>query len=30
MRGWEDNNQMDLKEVGSEVVDWIHLDQERI
>jgi hypothetical protein len=24
---WEDNIKMDLKEIGPEVVDWIHLAQ---
>jgi hypothetical protein len=28
-RGWEDSNRMDIKEVSSEVVGWIHLNQER-
>jgi hypothetical protein len=27
-RGWEDNNRMDLTEMGWEGVDWVHLDQE--
>jgi hypothetical protein len=26
---WEDNIKMDLKEVGWECVDWIHLTQDR-
>ena len=26
---WEDNINMDLKEVGSEVMDWIELAQDR-
>jgi len=26
---WEDNTGMDLRERGLEVVDWIHLDQNR-
>jgi hypothetical protein len=24
-RRWEDNNRMELREIGWEVVDWIHL-----
>jgi hypothetical protein len=24
-RGWEDNIRMDLREIGWESVDWIHL-----
>jgi hypothetical protein len=28
-RGWEDNIKMDLREIGWEVVDWIHLVQVR-
>jgi hypothetical protein len=28
-RGWEDNIKMDLEEIGCEVVDWIHLAQDR-
>jgi hypothetical protein len=24
-RGWEDNIRMDLRDIGWEVVDWIHL-----
>jgi hypothetical protein len=26
---WEDNIRMDLREIGLEVVDWIHLVQDR-
>jgi hypothetical protein len=26
---WEDNIRLDLKEIGREDVDWIHLDQDR-
>jgi hypothetical protein len=26
---WEDNIRMDLKDIGWEVVDWMHLDQDR-
>jgi hypothetical protein len=26
---WEDNITMDLREIGLEVVDWIHLSQDR-
>jgi len=26
---WEDNNKMDLLEMGYGVMDWIELDQER-
>jgi len=26
---WEDNIKMDLQEVGSEVMDWIELPQDR-
>jgi len=26
---WEDNIRMDLKEIGWEIVDWIHLAQDR-
>jgi hypothetical protein len=26
---WEDNVRIDLKEIGLEVVDWIHLTQDR-
>jgi hypothetical protein len=26
---WEDNIKMDLREIGTEVVDWIHLAQDR-
>jgi hypothetical protein len=28
-RRWEDNIRMDLREIRSEVVDWIHLTQDR-
>jgi hypothetical protein len=28
-RRWEDNIKMNLQEVGSEVVDWIELAQDR-
>jgi hypothetical protein len=28
-RGWEDNIKMDLREIGWEGVDWIHLAQYR-
>jgi hypothetical protein len=28
-RRWEDNIRMDLREVGWEVVDWIHLAQDK-
>jgi hypothetical protein len=28
-RRWEDNIRMDLREIGWEVVDWIHLAQDR-
>jgi hypothetical protein len=28
-RGWEDNIRMDLREIGWEFVDWIHLGQDR-
>jgi hypothetical protein len=28
-RRWEDNIRMDLREVGWEFVDWIHLAQDR-
>jgi hypothetical protein len=28
-RSWEDNIRTDLREIGQECVDWIHLDQER-
>jgi hypothetical protein len=24
MRKWEDNNKMDIGEIGLEVIDWIH------
>jgi hypothetical protein len=27
-RGWEDNIRMDLRELGWESVDWIHLAQD--
>jgi len=27
--GWEDNNKVDLQEVGCGVMDWIHLAQDR-
>jgi hypothetical protein len=27
--GWEDNIKMDLREIGLESVDWIHLAQDR-
>jgi hypothetical protein len=27
--GWEDNIKMDLREIGFEDVDWIHLAQDR-
>jgi hypothetical protein len=27
--GWEDNNEVDLKQIGCEVVDWLHLAQDR-
>jgi hypothetical protein len=27
-RRWEDNIRMDLREIGWEVVDWIHLAQD--
>jgi len=26
---WEDNIRMDLREIGSEGLDWIHLAQDR-
>jgi hypothetical protein len=29
MRRWEDSIRMDLREVGWEVVDWIHLAKDR-
>jgi len=29
MRRWEDNIRMDIREIGWECVDWIHLDQDR-
>jgi hypothetical protein len=29
IRGWEDNIRMDLREIRWEVVDWIHLAQDR-
>jgi hypothetical protein len=28
-RRWEDNNQTDLREIGWEGADWMHLAQER-
>jgi hypothetical protein len=28
-KGWEDNIRMDLRELGWEGVDWIHLVQDR-
>jgi hypothetical protein len=28
-REWEDNNKMDLQEIGLEGADWIHLAQDR-
>jgi hypothetical protein len=28
-RRWEDNIKMDLREIGFEDVDWIHLAQDR-
>jgi hypothetical protein len=28
-RRWEDNIRMDLREVGCDVVDWMHLAQDR-
>jgi hypothetical protein len=28
-RSWEDNITMDLRETGWEIVDWIHLAQDR-
>jgi hypothetical protein len=28
-RGWEDNIKMDLREMGWEGVDWMHLAQKR-
>jgi hypothetical protein len=28
-RRWEDNIKMDLKKIGWECVDWIHLTQDR-
>jgi hypothetical protein len=28
-RRWEDNIRMDLREIGREGVDWIHLAQDR-
>jgi hypothetical protein len=28
-RTWENNIRMDLREIGWEVVDWMHLAQER-
>jgi hypothetical protein len=29
MRRWEDNIRMDLREIGWEVVDWMHLAEDR-
>jgi len=29
MRRWEDNIRMNLTKLGWEIVDWIHLSQER-
>jgi len=29
MRRWEDNIRTDLREIGCEGVDWIHIAQER-
>jgi hypothetical protein len=26
---WKDNIKMDLREIGREGVDWMHLDQDR-
>jgi hypothetical protein len=28
-RRWEDNVTMDLREIGWDVMDWIHLSQDR-
>jgi len=28
-RRWMDNIKMDLREIGWEVVDWMHMDQDR-
>jgi hypothetical protein len=28
-RRWEDNIRIDIREMGSEVADWTHLDQDR-
>jgi len=28
-RRWEDNIRMDLREIGWDVVDWMHLAQDR-
>jgi hypothetical protein len=28
-RRWEDNNKMDLREVGWGIIDWINLAQDR-
>jgi len=28
-RGWEDNIKINLREIGSEVVDWMHLAEDR-
>jgi hypothetical protein len=29
-RGWEDNIKINLKEIGLENIEWIHLAQDRI
>jgi hypothetical protein len=29
MHKWEDNIRMDLREIGWEGVDWMHLDKDR-
>jgi hypothetical protein len=29
MHRWEDNIRMDIREIGWEAVDWIHLTQDR-
>jgi hypothetical protein len=29
-RRWEDNIGMDIKEIGWEFVDWMHLTQDRV
>jgi hypothetical protein len=29
VRRWEDNIKMDLREIGWEIVEWIHLAQDR-